>query len=276
MKFNKTLSVLALAVAGAMAAPAQAFMITTADGTKSFTGFDWDSSGTAYTDAPFNTVSGSPLTLTYYGWATAVKNGIFNVNLPNLDTSADGVNDGYEFTVVARLSETVDTCTTPSSGGTTCSFTVLGGIFDIYYDTTANANATTGTGFEDGVKIISGTFGLQSGGSFHADTPGNGKGDDTLIASVTYTNLSYISQTLFSSRIGTTLQQGTFQTDGNYPRTGAPDGSGGIVLLPVSGGDIFQADANQSFAVPEPDSLALVAGGLLLGAGSLRRRSKKR
>ncbi len=155
----RNLAVAAALAAAFAAAPASALTLTNFDnpGGVTFTGFDWAQGGTAFTTG-FAPVAGTNFTLTYFAWAVTVQNGLNplpNINMANLDNIADGVKaspNAYEYTVVATVDETVDSCTGLGSTGS-CTFSITGGNFNIYYDTAANANATNGTGYTDGISI---------------------------------------------------------------------------------------------------------------------------
>lgn len=257
---------LAIAAALSLAAgSASAITITNGDGTTSWTGFDWASGGTAFTTG-FDGSDGNNFTMTAFAWATSLKDGVTTLNMPGLDINANGALDSgktYEYTLVATLNETVVGCT-----GTACTFSVLGGTFDIYYDLSGDANAlagSNGTGFTDGTKIISGTINPLAGQVF--DTA-QGFNSTALKGVVTSTNGTYIVPSLDTTTAVTTLQIGTFVTDWVNP--GGFDGTAfGESQV------VFQADANQNFQarVPEPASLALIGLGLgLIGFSTYRRK----
>lgn len=153
MKLKILASAVALSVA-AFSGPASAITITNDDGTFDFTGFDWAQGGTAFTTG-FAPVAGTPFSLTYFAQASALQNGVVPFIPPGMDISPNGVDNGYEYTIVANLNESVVGCV-----GTACTFDVLGGTFSIYYDTGADANAlagSNGTGFGNGALLLSGT-----------------------------------------------------------------------------------------------------------------------
>jgi PEP-CTERM motif len=272
MKIKQITSAAALCVGAAMSLPASAASISNVDGSFSpWAGFDWQSAGTAFTTG-FTGVAGSNFDLTIFAVAGALNKlptGTFTAfdGLIRMDTSADGVSAGlnaYEYTLVAKVTEQIVSC-----DATSCTFSILSGVFDIYYDTSPEANGLAGgngTGYLDGVKIISGTFGAQSGGTF--TTSGNGSNSTTVAGTVTFTNALYVNPQLATTNATTTLQLGTAITGGWVNPggfNGAAFGAGEIVM---------QADANQSFVerVPEPGTLSLLALALLGGGAAARRR----
>lgn len=270
MVLKKVIIAAALGVSLVSAMPALASTITNTDGTQPWTGFDWDSNGTAFTSG-FAPVVGTNFTIQAFAVATSVKNGATNLPTPGLDTNADGVKVGsYEYTLSVLLNESVVSCVTVTS----CTFAVTGGAYNIYYDTAANANAlagSLGTGFTDGVVMLSGNVFAQPGGTFTVSGTG-GIGVVSLLGDVTYTNASYIDPAQISTTASTTLQLGNAFTNGYV----SPGGFNGTPFPNNGGTIIFQADANQSFsAVPEPATLALFGIALLGCCVATRRRIKK-
>lgn len=270
------MKMLAIAAALSMAAgSASAITITNTDGTVPFSGFDWAQGGTAYT-VGFTGAANSTFDMGYFAVATAfVLNGN-NYVLPGLDTIPDGApgpippafpftGTAYDYTIVATLNESVVSC-----GLTSCTFDVTGGTFDIYYDTTSSANAgagSNGTGFTNGVKIISGTVNPLAGQSFDTTT---GSNSTTLTGVIGYTNLAYVSPALGGTTFTSTLQIGQAQT--SYTNPGGFGGSAWGAIQTSPADLVFQADGNQSFSpVPEPASLALLGVGLFAMGWTVRR-----
>lgn len=267
MRIKTKLKALAVASAllgstAAMAAPLPISLVTP-DGTiNNWAGIDWATNGTAAITG-FNT-SGSPFQLTMWGNAGSLYvEGGATVTTPNLYTGL-GSTGSYEYTILGSITESA------SCIGTNCTFTVLGGSFNVYFDTTADGNYRTGAGMTDGTLLFSGTVGLQPGGSFLATSPTDGFGVAVLDAMINYTDSTYINPELAGSNTTTTLQIGRFVTSGWTPGTTMPDVGGGTKALPAGTFEL-QADMNSGVtSVPEPASLAL-AGLALFGLGMSRR-----
>ncbi len=269
MKLKTLLTAMALGAGALAVVPASAATIKTPDGALSpWGGFDWAQAGTAFTTG-FTGIAGNQFDMTIFAAAVsldALGGGPF-LGL-KLDSSMNGASQGagwYEYTLVAKVTEQISSCT-----ATDCKFDILSGTFDIYLDTTPDADmraGKNGTGFLDGVRMISGVFGAQDGGTF--TTSGNGSNSTTVTGNVTYTNLAYINPALVTTTATTTLQLGTAQTNWTNP-----GGFNGTPWAPGSGEIVMQADANQSFTsaqVPEPTTLALL-GVALAGMGVASRR----
>jgi len=260
-----------MALGGALAAaPASAITITNGDLTNAqWNGIDWDSAGTAFTSG-FTGTPGNTFTLTYFAWATALKLNGSTLFTPHLDNNADGhpaAPGTYEYTVVGQLTEQIVSC----DGSGKCSFNILGGTFQTYYDTTPDANSTSGslgTGFTDGAMLYGGIIPAQSGGTFDTNAA-NTVNAFTVTNQITQTNPLYIHPNLDHGVTTGTLQLGVSGTA--YTN---PGGFSGVPFVP--GQVVLQADGNSIVfpaTVPEPGTLLLL-GAAMLGFAAVRRKSE--
>ena len=272
MKLRKLAAALSIIGAATIGSTAHAAAtITNTDGVLSpFGGFDWASGAAAWTSG-FAPVVGSTFDLYYAGWAVSVTDtGSGTLFTPHLDTNANGVPAGagtYEYTGFAHFKEKITGC---NANFTICTFTITSGVYDIYYDTASNAKQANGTGFQDGIKIISGAV---NGASNVFDTSLGGQA--TLTGSVTYTNTTFINPALAGTTFTSTLQLSSAVTNFNVPTGYDFDGNGTSDPLGTPGVIVFQADANQTFttSVPEPGML-LLAGAALAACGVATRRRR--
>jgi hypothetical protein len=137
-------------------------------------------------------------------------------NFVNANGQSRSVNDGEEYTIIVGFREEVTgltTATTPNDF--TATFTTVSGPtwFQMFYDTNANSNALTGSGFQDGRLIMSGDgVRLGDSGLFSTDqdvqNPLDGFGDnnypgqDTRNGTGNQTSLVFSNFTTDTSFIG--------------------------------------------------------------------------
>ena len=249
--------------------------------------FDESQSGSGLA-VGFTPVEGTSFTFLYQA---NVVNGFDDaagdeIAAPGLNASFASAG-GYEFTVVASITETVTGVTVAGDGSTTVTFSTTGGTASIFYDSATAGGAksvtSTGVGFDDGTLV--GTFNVVGGSGFSnfttfASGSGGGFTDYDFVVSPTGVDASYIEGVLgpigdlhfTSSQV---LPPGNSTTSGfhmNAPNDGNADiyastASAGNLLLKVDGSNTFTT------AIPEPETYALMLAGLgALGFMTRRRR----
>lgn len=274
-----SLMVVAVGLVG-VAGAAQASVLDTGlanDGVLlNFTGINWNNNGAAWVQGiDLNSSSGlsatDGFTVTYQAFADKIKT---SSPTPKLYVASPGTATGtYEITTIQTLHE-LATCTT--SDCSTVALTITGGSWDIYFDTSPDANQAAGTGFADGVLILSGSW--DSGiGMFTATGPipsGTGTGNSSVTGSVDFWDSAYFP----TAPSLTMLQLNSF----SYPGAVAPAYTRPTLIDGVSTGSdsatdfVVQADPLQTFSdIPEPPSFALALIGILAMGGVFRRTGQQ-
>ncbi|MBT0895760.1 hypothetical protein KI811_18305, partial [Geobacter hydrogenophilus] len=200
-------------------------------------------------------------------------------DLSNIPIAGTGLNSDYEITVVLGVSQTgsIDKTAVPTNANFGLGTSSAINYFRVYYDTSKNANDKSGTGFDDGILIMSGTI-TDSFGTFtvkstnttpldgylNNDYPQtntlSGTGGFQANIKITYYNPSYV--TLDNNTLKLAINSDTSQIapfskvdpsavfyNGTAYHTPVR-GDGGINGLPSSLGQAdfqFQADAISSF-----------------------------
>jgi len=216
---------------------------------------------------------------------------------------------GNFFTFVAGFRETF-TSTSTGAGNQTATFSLASGApnFFIMYRTSAPGNNLTGTGFTTGTPILQGVINATNFSSSFSETLASrtspvtfdqfgannyagvtsvvGSGASQFNATITSFNPNYFpsfsASSLIVSFFNTSQVTPFLQVDPSalFSSNGTADGDVAAnrgAINGVTGPDFqFQADANTSFqvtAVPEPETYALLLGGLgLVGFVAGRRR----
>jgi hypothetical protein len=236
----------------------------------------------------FTPVVGSTFSFLYQANVVSFNDASGTAITPLAGLNASFASGGYEYTVVARITESVTSVNT-AGGITTVTFSATGGTASIFFDNTASGGVKavtgTGTGFDDGHLV--GLFDVVAGAglsNFTTFASGAGLGAtqyDFVIHSGSSVDGAYITgltgpigdMHFTSSQV---IPPGTSTTTGFHlgaPTGGPPDIypttlTDGNLLLKVDGSNTFTS------AVPEPETYALMLAGL--GAiGFMTRRRRK-
>ena len=172
---------------------------------QSVTGIDWHENGAGWiqgldinpnTDPPGTT---DTISITFQGFGTAVSS---PSPTPDLYIAPPGAATGtYEYTYLGTL----DAAVTVTGAGTFNIIVIPGGSWTVYFDSSPDANPAAGTGFADGVPIITGTYTAGLATMITTGLPASASGGGTIFGAVTSVDSAYVSPDMTGTQLGTTL-----------------------------------------------------------------------
>jgi hypothetical protein len=187
---------------------------------------------------------------------------VTNHELASVPVLAAKLNNTYELTMVANFTETVT-----AVGGGASVINVSGGTFNLYFDSTADHNFGTDSGFTDGASILSGTILSGVGSAVSAGGMVFGVTDITVQIN-SYNTAVFEPDTIAGADGIFTLRLGSPYDAALLGSVNSVNGNA------VNPGDyLFAADGNIALAVPEAETYGMMLAGLgLVGFMVSRRR----
>ena len=187
---------------------------------------------------------------------------VTNHELASVPVLAAKLNNTYELTMVANFTETVT-----AVGGGASIINVLGGTFNLYFDSNTNHSFVADSGFTDGASILSGT--ILSGVGSAVSTGGMIFGVTDITVQVTGYNTAVFEPDTIAGGDGIfTLRLGSPVDAALLGNVNSVNGNA------VAGNYLFAADGNLVLAVPEAETYAMMLAGLGLVGFMARRRTR--
>ncbi|KIH75854.1 PEP-CTERM protein-sorting domain-containing protein [Geoalkalibacter ferrihydriticus] len=244
--------------------------------------FDWASSGSGLAIGladPANIQVGTEFTFLYQARLSGLA------NPAGQDVNFPGLNDTFEYTFVAQITERISNVIDLGADGLQAIFRTTGaGSWYMFHDFDTNSNTAAGTGFQDGTQVATGTWLPDQISSFLATVPGEqGQGSfiiEGLRGVGTEINPDFFYPTLLGEEqfIFDIRLEGTTNVPAlDSATTTFFGGDGPYEAYTVMTTDLlFKVDASSRFSViPEPSTVILLGLGLLGLAGYSRKKLRK-
>jgi hypothetical protein len=245
---------------------------------ENFSTIDWHSNGGGWVrglNLSNTTGATDDFSFTYQAFAEAIGSTSLT---GNLYVAAPGPQVGtWELTTYGTINGTATCMSAGDDGCSIISVTTQSGSWQIFLDNTSpDANQAAGTGFRDGVNILSG--GWDSGLStfnYNGDPGSPQMGESVMLTgTVTMTNNTYVNPDV----LGTSFQASLHFPGQSAPLFTRPTAFNGDATGPNTPESfVLQVDASQHVAqIPEPAAYLLFMAGIgLLGVIGRRQRFRK-
>lgn len=245
--------------------------------------FDWDQAGSGVAIGladPANIFIGAEFTFLYQARLVGLSDPL------GQSVAFPGLNDTFEYTLVASFTERVRNLVDLGGGITLAVFETTGeGSWYLLHDFAANSNTLAGTGFQDGTIVAEGGWLTDQLSTFTATIPGvSGIGSyqlEGIRGFGTVVDPNFLDPTLLPNGeqlIFDIRFEGTI----NFPALDSTTttffgGPGPYDAYTVTAADlVFKVDSSSRFSViPEPSTVILLGLGLLGLAGYSRKKFRK-